>query len=255
MTAVTIPNRPVGTDARAIALILADFDAITTVVNGQLDHNNLAANAGITFGQLAPGAGRLTVTDISTNTAAVSGHMYVVGAGAPIVTLPAPAADAVVGVVAAAGPATIGVSGGIIFGKGVPSPFTSLTLGTLGSYVVLQSDGTNWFVVSGEQDTGWSATPLTLGAGWSSGGTHGVRVVGDRVWLRGTLSSSLGGGATSLMGTLAVGFRPPQQVQATQMGFGSQGYSLATNGQITVFSGSVGTNSPWPLDDISFSLT
>jgi len=45
MTFVTIPNRPAGGDVRAIEQILADFDAITAVVNGNLDQNNFAPGA------------------------------------------------------------------------------------------------------------------------------------------------------------------------------------------------------------------
>jgi len=37
---VTIPNRPAGTDIRSIEQILADFDAITSVINGNLDASN-----------------------------------------------------------------------------------------------------------------------------------------------------------------------------------------------------------------------
>lgn len=44
MTLITIPNRPAGTDVRSIEQILADFDAITSVVNGNLDVTNLAAS-------------------------------------------------------------------------------------------------------------------------------------------------------------------------------------------------------------------
>jgi microcystin-dependent protein len=42
MTNVTIPNRPLGTDTRSIEMILADFDAITSVINGQLDSGNMS---------------------------------------------------------------------------------------------------------------------------------------------------------------------------------------------------------------------
>lgn len=42
MTIATIPNRPNGADVRQIELILADFDAILAVVNGNLDQENYA---------------------------------------------------------------------------------------------------------------------------------------------------------------------------------------------------------------------
>ena len=43
MTLVTIPNRPLGTDTRSIELLLADFDAITAVINGGLDQSNMSS--------------------------------------------------------------------------------------------------------------------------------------------------------------------------------------------------------------------
>lgn len=43
MTLITIPNRPAGTDVRSIEQILANFDAITEAVNGNIDYTNLAS--------------------------------------------------------------------------------------------------------------------------------------------------------------------------------------------------------------------
>lgn len=42
MTSVNLPNRPIGTDARSIAAILANFDAVLAAVNGGIDGDNLA---------------------------------------------------------------------------------------------------------------------------------------------------------------------------------------------------------------------
>jgi hypothetical protein len=44
MTFVTIPNRPLGTDTRSIEMLLADFDAITSTINGGLDAGNMSAS-------------------------------------------------------------------------------------------------------------------------------------------------------------------------------------------------------------------
>lgn len=43
MTTIVIPNRPAGGDARSIASLLANFDAITSVVNGNIDSANIAS--------------------------------------------------------------------------------------------------------------------------------------------------------------------------------------------------------------------
>lgn len=42
MAQVTIPNRPLGSDTRSIAAMLANFDAITAQFNGSTDGDNLA---------------------------------------------------------------------------------------------------------------------------------------------------------------------------------------------------------------------
>lgn len=49
MTTITIPNRPAGTDDRSIEDILANFDAITTVVNGNLSDANFTNWAPLSF--------------------------------------------------------------------------------------------------------------------------------------------------------------------------------------------------------------
>ena len=43
MTIAVIPNRPAGTAVRSIEQILANFDAITNVINGNIDYSNLAS--------------------------------------------------------------------------------------------------------------------------------------------------------------------------------------------------------------------
>lgn len=43
MTSVNLPNRPIGTDARSIAAILANFDAVLAAVNGGIDGDNLVS--------------------------------------------------------------------------------------------------------------------------------------------------------------------------------------------------------------------
>lgn len=55
MAIVTIPNRPAGTDVRSIAAILANFDAITTDYNGNIDATNIK-DGSITSAKFAAGA-------------------------------------------------------------------------------------------------------------------------------------------------------------------------------------------------------
>ena|SRR5437867_688328 len=65
MPTITIPNRPSGASPRAVADILADFDAILTVVNGQLDKDNVATslmNLLVPVGTIHPYAGAASPT-------------------------------------------------------------------------------------------------------------------------------------------------------------------------------------------------
>jgi microcystin-dependent protein len=79
MTFVSIPNRPLGTDVRSIEMILADFDAITSVINGGLDQSNMSSlgqQSGLVPGDLvvsaAPGRSGCLLCDGS----AVSRTIY-----------------------------------------------------------------------------------------------------------------------------------------------------------------------------------
>src|SRR5258707_1268779 len=71
---ITIPNRPAGNDFKSIEAILADFDAIINVVNGNLDATNMFAGTltqRLTSVQPAVTAG-LTNTSLAVPTGACS---------------------------------------------------------------------------------------------------------------------------------------------------------------------------------------
>jgi hypothetical protein len=66
MTLITIPNRPSGSTVRSIEQILADFDAITDVVNGGLDRlTNITPGAGVAKGAIT-GTGLFPPTNTPT---------------------------------------------------------------------------------------------------------------------------------------------------------------------------------------------
>jgi hypothetical protein len=69
MTLVTIPNRPAGTDQRSIELILADFDAITDVVNGHLDSTNMEPSFLAGLGPSVAAKSIIVPSEFRTNTA------------------------------------------------------------------------------------------------------------------------------------------------------------------------------------------
>jgi hypothetical protein len=77
--------------------------------------------------------------------------------------LPAPTVNAVVLVVTLGGTATT-VSGTNIYLVGsIGAAVTSFSAGIYGGAVLLESDGTNWYLVAGLQDTGWQALSFTSG--------------------------------------------------------------------------------------------
>lgn len=56
MTVAVIPNRPLGSEARSITAILANFDAITKVINGEIDGTNNIKAASIKTANLENGS-------------------------------------------------------------------------------------------------------------------------------------------------------------------------------------------------------
>jgi hypothetical protein len=68
MTLITLPNRPVPGGAEDISQVMADFDAIVAVVNGNLDDSNIALAAAIKRAKLDFGGG-LVDADISPTAA------------------------------------------------------------------------------------------------------------------------------------------------------------------------------------------
>jgi hypothetical protein len=66
MATATIPNRPAGTDARSIAQILANFDVITTQLNGNVDGDNLSSATRIALGVDSAGVERRGKSIIAT---------------------------------------------------------------------------------------------------------------------------------------------------------------------------------------------
>lgn len=132
--------------------------------------------------------GPLAWTTVGVNTTAVAGNFY--GATASLtVTLPTPTLNARIGVYntsASTASVTVTASSGVIGGLGIGvSGATSFSLGALGSFAVLLADGTNWRIVSGQQDPGW--VPLSsFGSGVSAGTpAPAYRLRGDRIDLRG----------------------------------------------------------------------
>jgi hypothetical protein len=172
------------------------LSTIQTWGNGNILGSDLSPNAAIARPQMAGGFGNLAAAVVGVNTSVVDGKFYIVTAGSTTMTLPTPTVNATVGVTANSGqagaaPTTIARSSGVINGLGVAAA-TSIVLGSVGAYVVLLADGTNWNIVAGQQDTGW--LPLALGPGIIafSPYTPSARLQGDTVRLKGVLQNNSG---------------------------------------------------------------
>lgn len=181
------------------------------------------AGAGVV--PLAPTAKSATYT-------AVAGDL-VLTTNSFTVTLPAHSAGAAVGVKVTdartgAAPLTITAPSGLIMGQGIgvaSAGAASMVLGIKGAFVVLESDGTNWHVIAGEQDTGHIAFPFAAGEQDLAGHVASYRKRGDYVTLRG-MTHFISGTAPWPIGTLPAGFRPLNSHYVL-----TQGSTAAGNGQ------------------------
>lgn len=227
--------------------IPSDFTILQTLLNGNVDRTNLA-----------PGVGTLLLTVKSANYGAVSGDLVLME-GVFAVTAPAPVAGAKFGVIAgfgASGTAPVGIAqhGSELFsGVGFAAGVTSLFLGTPGSSLVFESDGTNWYQIAGQVDSGW--VPLTLPAGVSTLVVYAVpsaRLQGDTVHLDGLASSSTPIGASGLWATIPTFARATlHKGFAVFGGSGVTNMDIAPNGQVTIGASSVAAS----FDGLSYRLS
>jgi hypothetical protein len=151
----------------------------------------------------------------SGSTTAVNGQWLVAAAGVTV-TLPAtPTKNSIVAVTAAAGVSgssqvTVAAgASGAINGVGLSSA-ANFKLGTPGAAVILEADGSNWWITSGSQDTGWVA--ISLNTNWTVASVApAVRVIGNMAFLKGSTGNNTGS-SNSAPGTIPAGMRPPANV-------------------------------------------
>lgn len=170
------------------------YPAVASQVAGVLD-SALTVNKGFTetsaSGSFAASVGQLVAANPSTT-----------------VNLPSPSAGALVGVYAKAavtGSTAVLVStpSGFIYGVGLGTTSTGFYLGTGRASVLLQSDGTSWEIISGQQDTGWQGFGFGthISAYVGSFYAPSVRMIGSMVYFRGMIlvaQAGYTGGATML---------------------------------------------------------
>lgn len=188
----------------------------------------------------------------------VDGELAVSTAAPITLTLPSAAANVKCGVFAkiatGSNPVTVTTAGGaVIYGRGLGSGVSSITLGTVGAFVVLQSDGTSWHMVAGEQDTGWLALTIT------NGGSNLAGAYAPACILRGDTVEMRGGGTQTTGGTLLTlpsGFRPADQVIAAIHNAQNTPTigtcTVSTSGTVAIAGG--GSAQPFHLDGVRFQV-
>ena len=206
------------------------------------------------------GALPLTPAKITTTQAMVAGTAYAATSGTFTATLPAPAVGVTCQITNyGSGIVTVAQhSAEVIYGLGMTSAgVASFTLGTYGATATLLSlDGTSWWVVAGQQDSGWLTTGLANS--WANAlGTWGYRLVGNRVYLRGDLHS---GANNSSPFTLPSGFRPPQLVLGSSAAYDNSTIpqpsmmTIATNGVATAYYVAGAGLANYSIDTIQFTV-
>jgi hypothetical protein len=116
-------------------------------------------------------------------------HGIVMGGVDVTITLPPPSKDQICGVFIGAGTATINTTSGVIRGPAMNQ--TSLFMGNAGAQVLFQSNGTNWYMISGHPDTGWINLSLPSYIDPNPANPPAARKQGDYVLLRGRFSRTL----------------------------------------------------------------
>jgi hypothetical protein len=153
------------------------------------------------------------------------------------------------------GVVTVTASSGVIYGVGLTSSgAASLKLGTPGAFVILYDDGTNYEVVAGEQDTGWTTVSVFTNS-WAvyTSLTIAYRLTGNILRLRGAAAGGANGTAAF---TLPAGFRPQTALNiptaVASSAYGTSSAAIATSGVVTLTFG--GTLTYMGLDGLSFTV-
>jgi hypothetical protein len=223
----------------AVQFTSGSFSALPTPSTTNKGSFYKATDVGILYGstgtQWVP---EQTITSTAGGSVTAKSGQFLI-AGNVTITLPAVTAGAVVGVQASstnAGsvPATVASGGGnIIFGVGC-NGVSSILLGAANSFALFRSDGTNWYIVAGQQDTGWVALTPNNGANYSVSPISGFyggacRLRGDIVSLRGGVLS-ISATQTTQYASLPSSLYYPPQLIVTNVDTALPGAGGATSG-------------------------
>lgn len=184
---------PIGLAVGSAASVLGGGTSPAWVAgsNGQV----LGISGGSLAFQTLVTANTLTPIAKSTSYAATNGQFVSCGASLTV-TSPTAVAGATFGASAFyaashASPVTVTAATGQFIGPGIPGSTTSILLGAQSAFVTFISDGTNWYVTGGAQDTGW----ITVSSGFTNSWTGSItyRLTGNVVRITGSLSGGSSG--------------------------------------------------------------
>ena len=205
----------VGAGAATIPTKLAVGSAASVLTGGTTPGYVSASNGqyfGVSGGAVTaitpPTITQLTPISKSSSYAATNGQ-FVNCTATLTVTSPAAAAGATFGAIANYGasnasPVTLTTASGFFVGPGIPASTSSILLGTINAFATFVSDGTNWYMTGGAQDSGWINFSL-LNSWVTFDATPQYRLVGNRVSFRGSMQS--GSSATECF-AIPSGYRP-----------------------------------------------
>ncbi len=131
---------------------------------------------------------------VSANTTAARGDFVIANGSGLLITAPPPIAGSTFGVMAISWPLSVEVytPAGVFIGSGIPPLNNNIGVGPAG--MIFVSDGTNWVVASGEQDSGW-INPI-LNSPWTFDGAYdsvAYRLRGNTVQFKGVMTGGASG--------------------------------------------------------------
>jgi hypothetical protein len=245
--AATLPTK-LAVGSSASVLTGGTTPAYVSASNGQY----FGVSGGSVVGITPPAVTQLTPIAKSSSYAATNGQ-FVNATATLTVTSPAAAAGATFGAIANYGasnasPVTLTTAAGYFIGPGIPASTSSILLGSVNANASFISDGSNWYLYAGAQDSGWITPSLT--DSWTAGTpAPQYRLTGNTVRLKGEAVAPGGGVTSGQIFVLASGFRPPAIVQC---GVGYIASSTPTASYLTISAAGAVTFAISGANDIGF---
>jgi hypothetical protein len=181
--------------------------------------------------------GLIPATTTSSKSVVSGQALIVTGSAGVTITLPSHSAGQLVAVFNRSTGGTT-VSGSSIYGVGL-SAASAFPLATIGSQAILMDDGSNWNIISGQQDTGWQNIAGVGGIIAAPGYLDPqVCLRGDKVEMKGAVKNSSAGtlpnGTTFANVTSTFFPTAAVLVPATNPAYGGIGVEINTSGDLFI---------------------